>query len=66
MFSWSRTSPEAPLAHLWLAQKLYPDRFADLDLADETMIFIREFYDYDLTDEEVESILHPIPTSTGM
>ena len=66
MFSWSRPSPEAPLANLWLAQKLYPDRFADLDLADETKMFFREFYDYDLTDEEVESILHPIPTSTGM
>ena len=59
MFSWSRPSPEAPLANLWLAQKLYPDRFADVDLADETKKFFREFYDYDLTDEEVESILHP-------
>ncbi|MCK9278767.1 MAG: ABC transporter substrate-binding protein [Methanoculleus sp.] len=59
MFSWSRPSPEAPLANLWLAQKLYPDRFADVDLADETKKFFHEFYDYDLTDQEVESILHP-------
>ena len=60
-FWWDRPGPESPLGILWLAQKLYPDRFADVDLADETKKFFREFYDYDLTDEEVESILHPTP-----
>lgn len=65
-FWWDRPAPESPLGILWLAQKLYPDRFADVDLADETTKFFREFYDYDLTDEEVESILHPTPISIGM
>ena len=63
-FWWDRPAPESPLVILWLAQKLYPDRFADVDLADETKKFFREFYGYDLTDEEVESILHPTPIST--
>jgi iron complex transport system substrate-binding protein len=63
-FWWDRPAPESPLGILWLAEKLYPDRFADVDLADETKKFFREFYDYDLTDEEVESILHPTPIST--
>ncbi|MDD4568249.1 MAG: ABC transporter substrate-binding protein, partial [Methanoculleus chikugoensis] len=46
-FWWDRPAPESPLGILWLAQKLYPDRFADVDLADETKKFFREFYDYD-------------------
>lgn len=57
-FWWDRPAPESPLGILWLAEKLYPDRFADVDLADETKAFFREFYDYDLTDEEVENILY--------
>ncbi|SAI88607.1 hypothetical protein MBBA_1755 [Methanoculleus bourgensis] len=65
-FWWDRPAPESPLGILWLAQKLYPDRFADVDLADGATKFFREFYDYDLTDEEVESILHPTPISIGM
>ncbi len=65
-FWWDRPAPESPLGILWLAEKLYPDRFADVDLAGETKMFFREFYDYDLTDEEVEAILHPTMTPPGM
>ncbi len=58
-FWWDRPAPESPLGILWLAQKLYPDRFSDIDLVEETKSFFHEFYSYDLTDDEVAGILSP-------
>ena len=51
-FWWDRPSPEATLGFLWLAQTVYPDYMADIDLKAETFAFFKEFYGYELTDEE--------------
>lgn len=54
-FWWDRPCPEATLGFLWLAQTLYPDQFADIDLEAETKQFFKDFYNYDLSTEEYES-----------
>ncbi len=54
-FWWDRPSPEATLGFLWLAQTVYPEYMEDLDLKGETFAFFKEFYGYDLTDEEYAS-----------
>ncbi|MDD1724968.1 MAG: ABC transporter substrate-binding protein [Methanospirillum sp.] len=46
----------------WTAKVLYPDMFADIDLASLTKKFYSEFYHYDLTDDEVSEII----TSSGL
>lgn len=51
---WDAPSPEVPLGFAWLAQTLYPDVFADIDLEEKTKELYREFYGYDLSDEEYE------------
>lgn len=51
------SSPETPLAVLWLAKTIYPDRFADLDMVAETKYFYKEFFRFDLNDETVNKIL---------
>ena len=56
-FWWDRPSPESPLGFLWLAKTLYPDKFADIDMAKETKDFFKEFYGYSLSDDEVKEIL---------
>lgn len=56
-FWWCRPSPESPLGFLWLAETLYPDTFADVDLKSEMKTFFKKFYRYDLSDEEAEMIL---------
>ena len=48
-------SVETPLALLWLAQLLYPDRFT-FDLDDEIREFYRTFYDYTLDDAWLAAI----------
>ncbi len=56
-FWWDRPSPEAVLGILWLAQILYPDLFADVDMRRETKDFYRKFYQYSLTDAEYDSFV---------
>ena len=40
---------------MWLAKLLYPDYTREIDLEKETREFFREFYRYELTDEEYRS-----------
>ncbi|MDD3364337.1 MAG: ABC transporter substrate-binding protein [Syntrophomonas sp.] len=51
------SSPETPMAVLWTAKTLYPDKFADLDLVAETKYFYKEFFGLQLSDEVVNKIL---------
>lgn len=50
-------SCETPLAMLWTAKTLYPDRFRLLDMAEETRAFYATFFNYELSDEMVGRIL---------
>lgn len=54
-FWWDRPSPESPLGFMWLATLLYPEYTKDIDLKKETKEFFKEFYNYDLSDEEYDS-----------
>ena len=50
-------SVESPIAALYIAKLLYPEQFEDIDMAEETRDFYKRFFDIDLSDEDVESIL---------
>lgn len=54
-FWWDRPSPESPLGFMWLATKLYPEYTKDIDLKKETKQFFKEFYNYELSDDEYNS-----------
>lgn len=54
-FWWDRPSPEAILGFLWLAKTVYPEYTQNIDLKQETKEFYKEFYQYDLSDEEYDS-----------
>ncbi|MDD2568308.1 MAG: ABC transporter substrate-binding protein [Clostridia bacterium] len=54
-FWWDRPSPEATLGFLWLAKTLYPEYTQDINLEKETKDFYKEFYKYDLSNEEYTS-----------
>jgi len=41
----------------WTAKVLYPDKFKDFNLKDTTKEFYKEFYHFDLTDNQVNDIL---------
>ena len=41
-----------------MAKTLHPDKFKDLDMAQEVMEFYEKFFNYSLTREEAEQILN--------
>jgi iron complex transport system substrate-binding protein len=43
----------------WTAKVLYPDKFSDMDLPALTKEFYSKFYHYNLTDNEVNTLLNP-------
>ena len=41
----------------WTAKVIYPDKYSDIDLKELTKEFYRDFYHYELTDDEVIALL---------
>ena len=54
---WSHRGIETPLTVLWAAKLFYPEKFADLDLEQETIAFYQKFFGYTLTPEQVKEVL---------
>jgi iron complex transport system substrate-binding protein len=61
VFWWSRPGAEHILGSQWLAKELYPNEFSDLNMEEITKDFYSDFYGYDLSEEEVSSLLNPSP-----
>ena len=47
---------EKPLYMKWIATKIQPELFADLDLEAEIVDFYKSFYNYDLSEEQLNEI----------
>lgn len=58
IYRWFPPSGDAPLMLKWLASKNQPELF-DYDMNEEIRAYYKEFYEYDLTDEEIHDILNP-------
>lgn len=56
MWNWFTPNSDAPLVLMWLAKNTYPDVFADMDLNTEIKNYYKTYYNYDLTDEQVEDM----------
>lgn len=55
---WLAPGVEQCLGVLWVAQRLYPARFGDLDLTAETREFYRQFYGLTIDATEAKAILN--------
>lgn len=55
--AWCTRASETALQILWAAQHFHPQLFPSLDLAAETRHFYQSFYQYRLSDQEVQLIL---------
>ena len=40
---------------LWLATIVQPELFSDIDIIEEIKYYYREFYEFELTDEQAQS-----------
>lgn len=57
VFYWDRYSAEEAMQILWAATVVYPEKYADIDIVQETRDFYKNFFYYDLTIEEANEIL---------
>ncbi|AKB37957.1 Iron(III) ABC transporter, solute-binding protein [Methanosarcina siciliae C2J] len=57
-FIWSRAGAEEALQIQWAAKTINPDKFQSIDINNETKWFYKTFFEYELTDEEVQKILN--------
>ncbi len=63
IFIWNRPSAEAAvLLPEWLASISYQETFEDIEMGEEIKDFYSEIFDYNLSDEDVYEILHPMST----
>lgn len=61
VFPWDRYGTEAALQIQWVAQKLHPELFPDLNIVSATQDFYRRFFGYSLTAEQAQRILAALP-----
>lgn len=59
--AWCTRAAEAALQVLWTAKTFHPEQFAALDMAGETRRFYRQFYAYELNDDELAHVLQGLP-----
>lgn len=65
MYRWFPPSSDAPLALMWLAQKIQPELFADIDMDAEIKSYFEEYYGVTLTDEDIQNIYNPAREAAG-
>lgn len=58
IYRWFPPSGDAPLMLKWMAQKNHPELF-DYKIEDEIKAYYKDFYEFDVTDEEIQDILNP-------
>lgn len=57
MWNWFTPNPDAPLVLAWLACKTYPEYFADYPLEDTIREYYRQWYGYEVTEEELSEMV---------
>jgi iron complex transport system substrate-binding protein len=63
VFRWSNLGAETALYLPWMAKTMYPEKLTDVNINDMTKSFYRTFFDYDLSDKELNLILSSLPPS---
>ncbi|EZH65823.1 ABC transporter substrate-binding protein [Bacillaceae bacterium JMAK1] len=58
IYRWMPPSGDAPLMLKWMAQKNHPEQF-DYSIEEEIKAYYDEFYDYDISDEQIHDVLNP-------
>lgn len=58
IYRWFPPNGDAPLMLKWMAQKNHPTLF-DYKIEDEIKTYYKDFYEFDISDDEIHSILNP-------
>ncbi len=59
MYRWFPPASDTPLVLRWLSKTIQSEVFADVDMDEEIKDYYKEFYGFNLTDEDLRSIYNP-------
>lgn len=65
MYRWYVTCSDSPLMLLWMAKQNHPQLFEDIDFNQTMKDFYKQFYNFDLTDEDIEQVFTPVREAAG-
>lgn len=65
MYRWFPPSSDTPLSLMWLATKIQPELFANVDMDQEIKNYYIKYYNVDLTDEDIQVIYNPAREAAG-
>ena len=65
MYRWYVTCSDSPLMLLWMAMQNHPQLFEDVDFNQVVKDFYQQFYDFELTEDDIELILNPVREAAG-
>lgn len=65
MYYWFPPCSDSPLALQWMAQKLYPELFEDIDMDAEIKDYFQRFYGVTLSDADLDTLYNP-PADSAM
>lgn len=55
---WGNRTVEQPLTVMWALNKLYPEKYADDELSKDIEYYYEHFFDYKMSQEEIDSIIN--------
>ncbi len=65
MYRWFPPASDTPLVLKWLATKIQPEKFADVDMDQEIKDYYEKYYNVELTDEDLQEIYNPARAAAG-
>ena len=65
MYRWFPPSSDTPLALMWLAKTIQPELFADIDIDQEIKDYYVQYYNVELTDDDLQVIYNPAREAAG-
>jgi len=65
MYRWFPPASDTPLVIQWLATKIQPELFADIDMDKKITEYYKKYYNVDLTAEDLQAIYNPVRAASG-
>ena len=64
-YRWFPPSSDTPVALYWFAKTIQPELFKDVDMDQELKNYFKQYYNFDLNDEELQKIYNPPREAAG-
>ncbi len=65
MYRWFPPASDTPLVLQWLATKIQPELFSDIDMDKNIKEYYKKYYNVDLTPEDIQTIYNPSRAASG-